>query len=83
MVPKLSSVTFNEFTVKDSSAFAKKLLHQDGKLLMGSLDVDSFFTNITLKETINICNNFPYNNKDVIEGMNKSEFENRLFLATQ
>ena len=58
LVPKLSSITFNEFTVKDSFAFAEEIVHQDGKLFTGSLDVDSLFTNIPLKETINICTNF-------------------------
>ena len=77
-VPKLSS----EFTVKDSFAFAEEIVHQDGKLFMGSLDVDSLFTNMPLEETINICTNLLYNNVDVIEDINKSEFENLLSLAT-
>ena len=72
LVRKLSSITFNEFTKKDYFASAKKFLHQDAKLFMGSLDVDSLFTNIPLKETINICNNLLYNNVDVIEGINLS-----------
>ena len=50
---------------------------------MGSLDVDSLFTNIAFEETINIYTNLLYNNIDVIEGINKSEFENLLSLATQ
>ena len=50
---------------------------------MGSLDVDSLFTNIPLEETINICSNLLYDNEDVIEGINKSEFKNLLSLATQ
>ena len=83
LVPKLSSITFNEFTVKDSFAFAKEIVHQDGKLFMGILDVDSLFTNIPLKETIKICANLLYKNLDVIEGINKSEFKNLLSLATQ
>ena len=49
LVPKLSSITFNEFRVKDSFAFAEEIVHQDGKLFMGSLDVDSLFINIPLK----------------------------------
>ena len=50
---------------------------------MGSLDVDSLFTNIPLKETINICTNLLYKNVDVTEGINKSEFEKLLSLTTQ
>ena len=49
---------------------------------MGSLDADSLFTNIPLEETINICTNLLYNNEDVIEGINKSEFKNLLSLAS-
>ena len=74
---------FNEFTVKDSFGFAEETVHQDGKLFMSSLDFDSLFTNIPLEETINICTNLLYNNIDVIESINKSEFENLLSLATQ
>ena len=69
---KLSSITFNKLTVKDSFAFAEEIVHHDGKLFIGSLDVDSLFTNIPLKETNNICINLLYNNVDVIEGINKS-----------
>ena len=81
-MPKLSSITFNEFTVKYFFAFAEEIVHQDGKLFMGSFDVDSLFTNKPLEETINICTNMLYNNVDLIEAINKSEFEN-LSLATQ
>ena len=68
---------------KDRFAFAEEIVQQDSKLFMGSLDVDSLFTNIPLEETINICTNLLYNNEDVIEGINKSEFKNLLSLATQ
>ena len=50
---------------------------------MGSLGDDSLFTNIPLEEAINICTNLLYNNEDIIEGINKSEFKNLLSLATQ
>ena len=63
--------------------FAEEIVHLDSKLLIGSLDVDSLFTNIPLEETINICTNLLYNNEDVIEGINKSEFKNLLSLCTQ
>ena len=38
---------------------------------MGSLDVDSLFTNIPLDETIDICTNTIYSQQDVIEGIKK------------
>ena len=55
LVPILSCLTINEFIVKDSFLFAKEIVEQDSNVYMGSLDVDSLFTNIPLEETINIC----------------------------
>ena len=81
LVPKLSSIRLNEFTVKDS--FALEIVHQDSKLYMGSLDIDSLATNIPLEETIIICTNLIYNTVDVIEGINKFEFKNLLSLSMQ
>ena len=49
---------------------------------MGSLDVDSLFTNIPFKETTDIFTNFLYNNVDVIEDIDKPDFENVLSFAT-
>ena len=82
LVPKLSSIRFNEFTVADSFAFSEEIVHQDSKLFMGTFDVDSLFTNIPLTDTIKVCTNLLCNNVDVIKGMNKSEFDNLLSLTT-
>ena len=41
---------------------------------MGSLDVDSLFTNIPLEETIDIYANTIYSQQDEIEGIKKEEF---------
>ena len=51
--PLLQHLTSNEFTVKDSFEFAKIICEQDAGLFMASLDIDSFFTNVPLQETIN------------------------------
>ena len=50
---------------------------------MGSVDVDSLFTNIPLEEAINICTESIYDQNDSIEGLNKSEFKELLSLATK
>ena len=55
LVPILKSS--NEYTVQDSFAFAEEIVEQDATIFMGSLDVDSFFTDIPLEETINISTN--------------------------
>ena len=62
LLPKLPSIRSNEFTMKDSIAFAEEIIHQDDKFFMGNFDVNSLFANyryfkIPLKETINICTN--------------------------
>ena len=53
LVPILEPFTQNEFTVKDSFSFAKETRKYDSSLFMPSLDVESIFTYIPLKETIN------------------------------
>ena len=78
LVPILSCLTINEFSVKDSFSFAKEIVEQDSSFYMGSLDVDSLFTNIPLEEIINICTESIYDQNDSIEGLNKSEFKELL-----
>ena len=50
---------------------------------MGSLDVDSLFINIPLKETINMCTKSIQDQQDSAEGLNQSEFKKLLSLATK
>ena len=55
LVPILKPLSTNEFTV--SFHFAEEIVDQQHDIFMGSLDVDSLFTNIPLGETIEICTN--------------------------
>ena len=50
---------------------------------MGSLDVDSIFTNIPLEETIEICTNEIFKECKTIEGLSKSKFKELWSLATK
>ena len=50
---------------------------------MGSLDVDSLFTNIPLDETIDICVNQLFENTDTVEGFTKSDLKQLQSLATK
>ena len=69
----LEPLTHSEFTVKDSFSFAKEIKKYDSSFFMVSLDVESLFTNIPLKETINNCVN-DLRNKDLYNGkLNKSD----------
>ena len=79
----LKSLTSNVCTVKDSFAFAEEIVEQDSEFFMGSLDVDSLFTNILLEETIDICTNTLFENMEEVEGLSKIEFKELLSLATR
>ena len=83
LVPKLASITANEFSVKDSFCFAEEIVNQYSNFIMGSLDVDSLFTNIPLEETINICCETLFKETDIYEGYSKSEFKTLLSLASK
>ena len=83
LVPILKSLSSNEHTVKDSFAFAEEIVEQDSECFMGSLDVDSLFTNIPLEETIDICTNSLFENMEKVEGLSKIEFKELLSLATK
>ena len=79
----LLHLTSNEFTLKDSFEFAKIICEQDAGLFMGSLDVDSLFTNVPLEETINICVNELFKSNSSIHGLNKKQITKMLSLPTK
>ena len=54
LVPVLSDITQNEFTVKVSFTFVDEILTQKSDLYVAGLVVDPLFTNIPLDETIDI-----------------------------
>ena len=81
LVPILEPLTTNKYTVKDSFTFATEIVEQDSNNFMGSLDIDSLFTNIPLEQTIEICTN--NKNEDIVHGLKKSEFKDLLSLATK
>ena len=51
LVPILSPLTVNDYTVKGSFTFAKEVINFDHNLFMPSLEVESLFTNIPVDET--------------------------------
>ena len=52
LLPILKSLTSNEYTVKTSFAFAEEIVEQGSEFFMGSVDVDSLFTNIQLEDIL-------------------------------
>ena len=61
----------NNYTVKDSSNFAKDITQESSKLFMASLDVDSLFTKLPLGDTIKICVNQLFKCNQLVSGLNK------------
>ena len=83
LVPRLASITANEFSVKDSFCFADEIVNQNSNFIVDNLDVDSLFTNIPLEEIINICCDTLFKEADIYEGCSKSEFRTLLSLASK
>ena len=83
LVPFLKPLTTNKFNIKDSIHFAEEIVDQQSDFLMGSLDVDSQFTNIALEETIEICTNEPFKESETIEGLSRFDFQVLLSQATK
>ena len=82
LVPKLASITTNEFSVKDPFCFVEEIVNQNSNFIMGSLDVDFLFTNIPLEET-NICCDTLFKETDIYDGYSKSEFKTLLSLTSK
>ena len=82
LIPILEPLTHNEFTVKDSFSFAKEITNYDSSLFMSSLVVESSFTNIPLRETINNCVSDLQNKNLYNEKLNKSGLFKLLEAAT-
>ena len=56
-MPILETVITTKYTAKDSFNFVSEFVEQDSSNFMGSIDINSLFTNIPLEETIEICTN--------------------------
>ena len=81
LVPVLSDMTQNEFTVKDSFTFADEILAQDSDFYMASMDFYAWFTNIPLDETIDICVKKLFQTPEtLVKGISRNDFRD---LATK
>ena len=78
----LKPFTTNEYTARDSFAFANDIRMQDHTQYMCSLDVDSLFTNIPLTETVGICADLLFADKMICDGLTKDDFLKLLTIAT-
>ena len=83
LVPILESLTNNKYRVKDLFDFASEIVEQVSSNFTGSLDIDSLFTNVPHEETIETSTNNLLKNSNIVHGLNKSEFNDLLSLATK
>ena len=83
LVPILSPLTSNEYTVQNSRKFGEDISKiSSNQYYMASFDVDSLFTNVPLRETINICLQALFvNPTDTVCGLTKKFFTTLLELS--
>lgn len=82
LVPILSPLTTNMFTVHNSFKFSEELSTFDSSLYMASLDIESLFTNVPLNETINNCVNDLFSTGAYSGNLSKHELFQLLNMAT-
>ena len=84
LVPILTPLANNQYTVENSTKFVTELksLHFDHYVYMASFDVESLFTNVPLKETIKLIIDSLYSNDLDTKGLDKKKLGKLLDLAT-
>ena len=84
LVPLLTSITSNQYTVKDSFSFAKEISQLNlPNAHMASFDIKSLYTNIPLDETINICTTLLSQSPTSLLHLNPKSLCSLLELATK
>ena len=83
LVPILSPLAINKYTVKDFLAFAKEIAKTDCNYVMASLDVEILFTNIPLEETIENCVYDLFYDKSKIDNLTKPDVYDLLSAAAK
>ncbi|XP_063584745.1 uncharacterized protein LOC134762298 [Penaeus indicus] len=82
LVPILSPLTTNKYTIDNATAFANEITSLDLKqpVTMASFDVESLFTNVPLLETTDIITNIKTTHFDNF-GLTKESFKKLLTIA--
>ena len=77
LVPLISPMAKNEFTVQDSFSFAKEIHNYkcNNSDILASFDIKSLYTNIPLIETINIIIDLIFENNNIFNLFNKVQFK--------
>ena len=78
LIPLLTPLTSNDFTIKDSFSFAKDVSSFDCAHYMNNFDIESSFANILLEKTINICVDQLFENNTKVGNLTKGSFRSLL-----
>ena len=83
ITPLISNWSKNEHTINDSFSFVSDITNTtNNNYYMASFDITSLYTNISLKETIDIIINLAFDNEsDKFHNFNKSQFKKLLELS--
>ena len=74
LVPLLTPLTSNNFTIKDSFSFVEEVPSFDCAYYMASFNIEPSITNIPLEETINICVDKLFENNTRVNKLTKESF---------
>ena len=83
LVPILSPLTTNSYTITDSFAFVNELMSMKETPFMASFDVVSLFTNIPLIETVEICLDKLFSNSDKVHNLTREDLKKLIIFAAQ
>ena len=82
LVPLLTPLTSNDFTIKGSFLLAEEVPSFDCAYYMTSFGIESLFTNIELEESISICVDKLFENNTKVNNFTRESFRFLLELAT-
>ena len=83
LVPILSPLATNEYSIKDFFSFIQELLSIKNAPFMCSFDVVSLFTKITLEETIYICLNKLCAEPDKVHNLSRNNLRKLILYASK
>ena len=83
LIPEISQYATNEYTLHNSYDFFDNIRHMNLKnKYIVSMDIESLYTNIPVRETIDILTNLIYENDNSFRNMSKLNFKKMLECIT-
>ena len=80
LIPLINKWSTNEYTTKDTFHFTSEITNfpNANKYIMASFDIKSLFTNVPLRETIEVILNLAFQNSDKFLGFEKNDLKKLL-----